>query len=209
MTGVQTCALPIFLGEVPAHNVINVRTSFIAPDQGLWAYALSGEPLVGWSGVHWSGSTVGEVADGIVELAVDAHGCPFSLATVPGVVEVEGKLIVHLATEGPISKYDALAALVSYKPVRNEPFPVYSRALAPTRTIRSLIDALADVNDTKLHSPPDPDSNPDGRSADSHPWLSPGHAEECLNPFRHSRSECYRLHPTIPNQLTGMPSDGR
>ena len=132
------------LGESHASDIVNVRTSFIAPNQGIWADVREGKPLVGWSGVYWSGGTVGFVAREIAMLALRMHVIEGdSVDVIDGVVNVDGNRIVHLATDIPISKYDVLRTLAPHKPIRNEPFPCYSRALEPTITMPPLLEQFA------------------------------------------------------------------
>lgn len=135
------------VGEPSGGRIVNVRTSFIAPTQGIWADALGNKPLVGWSGVMWSGGTVTTVARALVSLAVHIHDLngedvdgPEDIA---GVENVDGKRIVHLATEIPVSKFDVLKLLAPHKPIVNEPFPCYSRALVPTITLPPLVEQIA------------------------------------------------------------------
>ena len=129
------------LGEVVSRNVINVRTSFIAPNQGLWAYALSDAPLTGWA-VQWSGGTVNQVAEGLVDLAQCAENeqRPEDIASVRKTKL--RKLVVHMATPYPVEKGDLLRVLAPHKPIRMEPFPNYSRALKPTYVLLPLTAEL-------------------------------------------------------------------
>lgn len=83
-------------------DAINVRTSFVGPRHGLWAWlveqAETPDVLVhGWNNAWWSGSTVDAVAKGLLELARDA-GEPRTL---------------NLSTDGPVSKYRVLKELAS------------------------------------------------------------------------------------------------
>jgi len=129
------------LGEVVSRNVINVRTSFIAPNQGLWAYALSDAPLTGWA-VQWSGGTVNQVAEGLVDIATEAENeqRPEDIAFVRQTKS--RKLVVHMATPYPVDKGDLLRVLAPHKPIRMEPFPNYSRALKPTYVLAPLTAEL-------------------------------------------------------------------
>lgn len=129
------------LGEVASRNVVNVRTSFIAPNQGLWAYALSDEPLTGWA-VGWSGGTVIQVAEGLVDIAKCAEKAA-DPRDIPYVRQTKGKkLVVHMATPYPVDKGDLLRVLAPHKPIRMEPFPNFSRALKPTYVLAPLTAEL-------------------------------------------------------------------
>ena len=97
-------------GEVDAPGVTVVRTSFVGPEHGLWAWlgerAAAGDTIDGWTGARWSGSTVWAVAAGLVDLIDGEAGQPyrshgFSDRAPPGG-------IIHLATEEPISKFEVL-----------------------------------------------------------------------------------------------------
>lgn len=129
------------LGEITSRNVINVRTSFIAPNQGLWAYALSDAPLTGWL-VQWSGGTVKQVAEGLVIVALGAQAVNDPKDNL-FVRQTKGrKLVVHMATPYPVDKGDLLRVLAPHKPIRMEPFPNYSRALMPTYVMEPLTAEL-------------------------------------------------------------------
>jgi dTDP-4-dehydrorhamnose reductase len=120
------------LGEVDAPHVTNVRTSFVGPEHGLWAWlaARDGGSVDGWTQALWSGSTVDAVAEAIADMAEHPPGGT-----------------VHLATAEPMSKYKVLLALrahldlkVTITPVD---YPVIDRRLSPTVTLLSLAEALA------------------------------------------------------------------
>ncbi len=123
------------LGEVQAPHVTNVRTSFIGPDHGLWAWligeAQAGRAVQGWQEAWWTGSTVEAVALKIAGIA----------ASPPG------GMTVHLATTDKISKWEVLLHLkahlglgVQIVPTRE---PRIDRALLPTHLLPPLAEALA------------------------------------------------------------------
>lgn len=88
------------LGEVQSSRVMNIRTSFIGRDHGLYAWLLENRNtnmVIGWTQAWWSGSSAKEVAKVIVGLMDQGW--------------VSGTY--HLATEKPISKYDLLCHLVN------------------------------------------------------------------------------------------------
>lgn len=96
------------LGEVDAEHVTNVRTSFVGPEHGLWAWAVEEVHRTGnvevWPNAKWSGSTVGWVA---IELLRNLDALP------PGAV--------HLATGLVQTKqYVIRAILDGYGLSRNE-----------------------------------------------------------------------------------------
>lgn len=76
------------LGEVDAEHVTNVRTSFVGPEHGLWAWAIEQVHRTGtvevWPNAKWSGSTVGWVA---IELLRNLDALP------PGAVHLSTGLV--------------------------------------------------------------------------------------------------------------------
>lgn len=88
------------LGEVDApHIVTNIRTSFIGPQHGLWAWLAQQPPgaeVEGWTAARWSGSTVWAVAR--------------SLAAMP--IEHLPTGTFHLATFEWVTKYSVVGTLV-------------------------------------------------------------------------------------------------
>lgn len=120
------------LGEVQAPHVTNVRTSFIGPEHGLWAWLVSqeGHTVEGWDNAFWTGSTAYAVAEAIAEMAANPPGGT-----------------VHLATENKVSKRYVLELLkehlaldVHIAGVRE---PRIDRALEPTIVLPPLEDTLA------------------------------------------------------------------
>lgn len=73
------------LGEVRAQHVTNVRTSFVGPAHGLWRWLVEQPPgatVEGWTRAMWSGSTVWDVADALVDIVeADTPGGTYHLAT--------------------------------------------------------------------------------------------------------------------------------
>lgn len=73
------------LGEVSAEHVVNLRTSFVGPEHGLWAWLQlhpPGAEVPGWRHALWTGSTADAVARGIVGmLSEDVPGGTYHLAT--------------------------------------------------------------------------------------------------------------------------------
>lgn len=124
------------VGEVEADHVTNVRTSFVGPDHGLWRWVVGeakvGATIIGWARAMWSGSTVWAVASGLADLVDDE----------------DDRRLVHLATEKPISKYEAIVAIAAAEGLEVEIISDdfnnrIDRALAPTHVLPSLADALA------------------------------------------------------------------
>lgn len=119
------------LGPILEDRAVVVRTSFVGPQHGLLRWLLDQAQaghVNGYRSAWWTGSTVWEVARGIVDLAEDptSHG------------------IVHLATERVQRKHDVLVRLaeilhlnVAILPVES---PYINRALWPTHLIRDLSD---------------------------------------------------------------------
>lgn len=128
------------LGEVDSPGVTNVRTSFVGPDHGLWAWIAeqpTGAVIEGWTNHRWSGSTVWEVAAYLMRLA-----------TWPA-----PRGIRHAATEVPISKYEAVRSIRDHldrfdiEVIPNE-IPTAYRALMPTGSgdvLRPFAEALEDA----------------------------------------------------------------
>lgn len=126
-------------GEVDAPHVLNVRTSFVGPDHGLWAWFAAqpeGATVEGWEQAWWTGSTVQAVAAALVTLAEQGRT---DLAP--------EERIAHLATANKINKYTALCLLrehlglnVTITPTAE---PWIDRALDATVVLPSLADALA------------------------------------------------------------------
>lgn len=122
------------LGE--PHHAVVLRTSFVGRRHGLepWLIEHEGGTVDGWQNVMWSGSTVEDVAK--------------ALAAIVGAPPEDG--IYHLATQRPISKYEALRALRSkYQidvTITPAPSPIRNLALAPSAgmALRPFVDALAD-----------------------------------------------------------------
>jgi dTDP-4-dehydrorhamnose reductase len=123
------------VGEASGDHVTNVRTSFVGPDHGLWAWVMeqarAGALVEGWTEALWSGSTVWAVAEGLVKLA--------ELGALGG--------IIHLATEKPITKYEAIQRIAHHEGVPLEVLEskriVIDRTLYPTYRLESFEAALA------------------------------------------------------------------
>ena len=83
------------LAELIAPRACVVRTSFIGKLHGLWKWASEqhGE-IDGWANAMWSGSTVDQVADRLVELAFEAPVGVHHLATANSVSKSE--VLIHL-----------------------------------------------------------------------------------------------------------------
>lgn len=120
------------LWEYPNMPITVVRTSFIGFDHGLIKWFLDKAKkegkVQGYKNALWTGSTVWEVARGILEI-VDKR---------------QPQLIEHLATEIVWSKYEVLMRLrtlldikVDIEPVQE---PKINRALLATSVIRDLND---------------------------------------------------------------------
>lgn len=114
------------LGEVAGACV--VRTSFIGCEHGFMHWIMAAGQgfelpvqVKGYKNALWTGSTVSEVAQGLVALV--AEGCPAG--------------IIHLSTEQVVNKYDLAVKIVELKKlnIRVEPVyePVVNRALVPTK----------------------------------------------------------------------------
>lgn len=123
------------VGEVDAPHVTNVRTSFVGPDHGLWPWlveqAREGAKIEGWTRAKWTGSTVWAVASALADLAETSR--PYGT-------------LLHLATGGPISKYEALVLMRDTFDLDVEIVPtdhVYlDRALHPTHVLPPFAEAL-------------------------------------------------------------------
>lgn len=122
-------------GEVDSPLVWNVRTSFVGPDHGLWAWIASredNEVVEGWSEAWWSGSTVWAVADALVQMAANLPPKHHTL---------------HLATSQPITKLEAVTQIASHlkKPLRIVPTAHrLDRSLAPTYVLKPLALGLSE-----------------------------------------------------------------
>lgn len=121
-------------GEVSAPHVLNVRTSFIGPRHGLWAWLAAqpeGATVEGWANAMWTGSTVQAVAAVLVDLSI--------ASSITGVV--------HLATLDKLSKYDVLLWLAIHLgrldvQIERVHEPRIDRALLAEVPLPSLSDAL-------------------------------------------------------------------
>lgn len=123
-------------GEVKAPWWINLRTSFVGPDHGLWAWAAAeaaaGNPVAGWDRAFWSGSTVWAVA---AELAA--------------LVEREDlQNVEHLSTPVGLSKAAVLKRIgdatgMGLKVIA-ERETMINRALYPSIQLQKFDEALAD-----------------------------------------------------------------
>lgn len=119
------------LGEnITSLGAIVVRTSFIGLRHGLlrWLIDNPNSKVPGYDRVLWTGSTVWEVASGLLDMT-------------------EAKLlnpIEHLSTEKVWTKYEVLVRISNLLELNKyiEPVgsPVINRALVPTREIRDLND---------------------------------------------------------------------
>jgi len=121
------------LEEMYVPTVI-VRTSFIGLEHGLLPWFVEqvkvGKQVDGYKNALWTGSTVWEVARGIVEIAI----------------KDEYRFMEHLATQRVWSKWGVLRALnealdlkASINPVEE---PKINRALVPTSLINDLSDTF-------------------------------------------------------------------
>lgn len=85
-------------GEVLAPNTTVVRTSFVGPAHGLWAWVSElpyDAQVEGWEHAWWSGSAVWTVAHAIVEMT--RNPLPSG--------------VIHIATASPITKCEAVSIL--------------------------------------------------------------------------------------------------
>lgn len=121
------------LGEVDAPNVVNVRTSFIGAEHGLftWVCDNNGNEIDGWRMAFWSGSTVQEVARNLASF----------LTPQP---------IHHLAAT-KLNKYevikfiiDALNLDIDVRAVNN---PWIDRGLSPTVWMKSVLQLEDDIHE--------------------------------------------------------------
>jgi len=118
-------------------DAINVRTSFVGPRHGLWAWLVEqvtkGQLVEGWVNAWWSGSTVNAVASALLELAGD-----------PGDART-----LNLATEGPISKYLLLESLIEQLelevPMKWVPEPHIDRRMVPDIVLPPFAEALREM----------------------------------------------------------------
>lgn len=123
------------LGEEIAHvfsevDITVVRTSFVGLQHGLlkWLIEHNGQTVDGYERVLWSGSTVWEVAQGIIEI----------------IQKPRHYSMEHLATREVWNKYQVLMRLKEILDLKVEIMPVQApvinRALVPTTVIRDLND---------------------------------------------------------------------
>lgn len=118
-------------GEPTGRHVVVIRTSFVGPDHGLWAW-IAEQPrdalIEGWAKAFWSGSTVWEVAERLFDIPVHTSG------------------VIHLATRYPITKYEAckqIAAFIGRDDIQIAPSQrQVHRGLRPTIEMFSLERAL-------------------------------------------------------------------
>lgn len=136
-------------GEVRSPQVANVRTSFVGPDHGLWAWvveqARAGATVEGWTKAMWSGSSVWAAASGLVDLIDTETG---EILVYHGLNGPQQGGITHMGTEEPISKYDAILAIAHAEGLEDlvvlpTPYPEINRELHRTAPLPSLVDALA------------------------------------------------------------------
>lgn len=121
------------MGECPSN--INVRTSFIGWEHGLlaWLAEQTGE-VHGWANATWSGATVIDVAEGLIQF----YDNPKKSG------------IVHL-TATTITKYQLLCDLVDIMGwevrVRPVEFPKVNRAMHHTHAIERRLERLEETRD--------------------------------------------------------------
>jgi dTDP-4-dehydrorhamnose reductase len=129
------------LGEAMGSHTCVVRTSFIGCEHGFMHWVLSAglvartsgttQRIEGWKNALWTGSTVCEVARGIVDLVKDMPNG-----------------IIHLATEQVINKHDLAMKIIEAKQLDLEVVPTYhpilNRALEPTHRLKDIDTALAE-----------------------------------------------------------------
>jgi len=120
------------MGE--ATGCVNVRCSFIGLRHGLLAWLLSqpaGAIIDGWANALWSGGTVYDVADALVDQMLDVD---------PGTY--------HLADDRAVSKYGVLCRLVELFDldieVRPQHEPYINRALHPTHHLERRLERLVE-----------------------------------------------------------------
>lgn len=130
------------LGEAVAPNSCIVRTSFIGCEHGFMRWVMSADVVAkavgttqqiqGYKNALWTGSTVVEVARGLVAL-LDGGGIQAG--------------VVHLSTEQVINKYDLAVKIIELKQLNLQVVPAYdpvlNRALEPTHKLAGIDDALA------------------------------------------------------------------
>jgi dTDP-4-dehydrorhamnose reductase len=128
------------LGEAIGPNSCIVRTSFIGCEHGFMGWLISNgtisrvtgatQQVPGYKNALWTGSTVVEVAKGLVELL---DNIPYG--------------IVHLSTDRVINKYDLALKIIELKGLDLEVVPSYqpvlNRALEPTHRLPDIDEALA------------------------------------------------------------------
>ncbi|KKN29701.1 hypothetical protein LCGC14_0841480 [marine sediment metagenome] len=104
-------------GEVEAPHVTVVRTSFVGPTHGLWAWVKeqieNGAMVDGWTKAKWSGSTVWAVADALVRMVDQDGGVAPAERSHGWAFRNPGPGIIHLATKKAISKYEAIDLIVT------------------------------------------------------------------------------------------------
>lgn len=122
-------------GEPSRHNVVVVRTSFIGFSHGFlqWLVTQKGRRVRGWARATWSGSTVYEVARGLVDIA-ELRSCD---------------KLVHLCTTSPITKLDLARelndALKLELEIEPNGHPYVDRWMVPTIPIRSTSEVLDEL----------------------------------------------------------------
>lgn len=128
------------LGEVLAPNSLVVRTSFIGCEHGFMSWILGAgtvasatgqrQQVEGWKNALWTGSTVTEVAKGLVNLLGKWHSG-----------------IEHLSTEQVVNKHDLALKIIETRKLDLEVRPCYqpvlNRALEPTTVLVGIDEALA------------------------------------------------------------------
>jgi dTDP-4-dehydrorhamnose reductase len=124
-------------GEVLGNpKVLNVRTSFVGPEHGLWKWVADQPPgaeIEGWENALWTGSTVQAVAKSLVDIAVSRY--PW-----------EGG-VLHLSTKTWRSKADVVRAIaqkigrtdLNIRPVLK---PSIDRRLVPDLPLQEFGEAL-------------------------------------------------------------------
>lgn len=131
------------LGEVVAANSCIVRTSFIGCEHGFMRWVMSADVVAkavgttqqiqGYKNALWTGSTVVEVARGLVALLDEPSGPPIG--------------VVHLSTQQVINKYDLAVKIVELKQLDLQVLPAYdpvlNRALEPTHKLAGIDEALS------------------------------------------------------------------
>jgi len=134
-------------GEVAMEHVINVRTSFVGPEHGLWKHIVEQPGRVnGWRDTSWSGSTVDAVAASLLIIATIPNrlGChrPERLG-----LHRRGN-IEHLATERPLTKLEVCELLCKHlggpPPTPGVHGAGVYRAMEPTIVLPSLAEALGE-----------------------------------------------------------------